>query len=289
MTNANSTIVYLHLPKTGGSSIRLGIESCLDAHGGEVIHGHTLPPSQRSFHNKKGKDFERVKFAWAHWPFSYYRKYSGAENDFVYMTCLRDPIQRVISFYQEFKYREKPFANPDHRAHFIYKYFNKYSLKDALNFDLLASLPNPQGQQIFRLFDNTQTRVIANTDGVFTGDPRMILGINVPKPMKDCFLYPSATNIATDYLLKYFSWIGISEHINQEFNTMSKRFGLSCRRLKTDVQYHNVSPVKETDIDKETIQKIKDWNSYDMSLFQWCIKHREHINTRPVRYVPKEF
>jgi len=136
--NGNELLIFLHIPKTGGTTLTKVIEQ----------------QYQNNFHYEKGDlsklkmDLERAETILGHLPFGAHRYVS---KKCTYITMLREPVEHVTSW---FYYRYKS------------PYFDPYdgSFEDYLNDD------------IFNLtYSNLQTRFICGDDPPSFEKAKMIL------------------------------------------------------------------------------------------------------------------
>lgn len=278
------TTVFVHMPKGGGSSLRLGIECNFKLENREIVHGHDSPPSQKAFQDLNEEQLKNVKFAWGHWPFGYYTRNIGKINDTVWITGIREPVDRLLSEYSQFK--EADYYVPGWYA-FWYHLFNKYPLKEVLDLNFMKSLDNLEGQQLYRRMSNTQVRMLSNRDNIIMDNAGKSEDGNWA-PLEDYILDESHLELAKENLEKYFSWVGLTHLTNKEYNTMSTRFGWTDRR-DSDIRHNQTQTrIFEKDCDQETIDKIREWNSLDLQLYDWILNNREKINTRPIRYISSD-
>jgi len=278
-----STVVFVHMPKGGGNSQRFGIESGFDLSTRCVVGGHHSPPDPHGWQDLSPDQLKAVQFAWAHWPFGFYVKQIAKESDTVWITDVRDPVDRALSEYHDFKSRPE-YAIPGW-YHFWSQIFNKYEFKHVLDKAFIKGLPEEQAQQMYRRLNNTQTRMISGVDEIMPDS----LGLNPNGsviPLENYILSDDHCQLAIQNLDKYFSWVGFTHRINADFNTMSTHLGFSAR-MDGEGIIHNptVSRLYESDYDAETIELIREWNKYDCEIYEWVKQNRDSVNTRPITNV----
>ena len=130
----HSTLIFLHIPKTGGMSVTKILESCFDP--------DTYPPHIANFQAlKQVNDLFSKRLITGHYA---YQDIISLDfpHDVYYMTWLRDPVERVVSHFYYLKTHE------DHAHHSQVTAYN--TIDEFLRDDAM------------RLFyDNLQTRFLA--------------------------------------------------------------------------------------------------------------------------------
>jgi len=137
MPNRNETLIFLHVPKTGGTTLYKILAQhysraqtlTFDGRPSEIERFKTLPPARRG----------RYRLIKGHLHFGLHRFIPGAST---YITFLRHPVERVLSFYHHAR------SKPDHYL---------YSVLATERLDLETRLAQEVTLELF----NEQTRLLA--------------------------------------------------------------------------------------------------------------------------------
>jgi hypothetical protein len=134
MSETNETLLFLHIPKTGGSTVYKILErqyswaERLRLESPEIARFKTLSAAERG----------RYRLIHGHLYFGFHRFIQGAST---YITFLRHPVERVLSFYYYAR------STPDHYLHS--QLANKrLDLKTAIAGELTPELRNGQIRQL---------------------------------------------------------------------------------------------------------------------------------------------
>jgi hypothetical protein len=134
MPERNETLLFLHIPKTAGSTMYKVLErqysraKTLRLESSQIDRFKTLPAAQRG----------RYRVIEGHLYFGFHRYIPGAST---YITFLRRPVERVLSFYYYAR------STPDH---YLYSQLvsERLDLKTALARELTPELCNGQTRQL---------------------------------------------------------------------------------------------------------------------------------------------
>jgi Sulfotransferase family len=134
MPDRNETVLFLHIPKTAGSTMYKVLErqysraETLRLESSKIAQFKTLPAAQRG----------RYRLIEGHLYFGFHRHIPRAST---YITFLRQPVERVLSFYYYAR------STPDH---YLYSQLvsERLDLKTALARELTSELCNGQTRQL---------------------------------------------------------------------------------------------------------------------------------------------
>jgi hypothetical protein len=134
MSETNETLLFLHIPKAGGSTVYKILErqysraQILRLESSQIAQFKTLPAAQRG----------RYRLIEGHLYFGFHRYIPGAST---YFTFLRRPVERVLSFYYYAR------STPDH---YLYSQLahERLDLKTAIAGELTPELRNGQIRQL---------------------------------------------------------------------------------------------------------------------------------------------
>ena len=184
------------------------------------------------------------------------------------VTVIRDPIERIISQYFYLR-MDKNRENPMHNI------CNEISLEDIYRKDTLSKkVTVEQRSTINNFFFNYQTRVFSETKICLYKQDNQTNLINIDNIQ---------LNVAKINLLDLFSYIGIQNTIDSDWEFFCERF-----KIKYPDPYFfkkenrpSVTDYTGRNIDQETIDLIRENNKYDIELYNWIIKEgRNIINSR---------
>lgn len=233
------TVIFLHLPKSGGTTIntiikrqhrendilpirddpRKRIQDCIDEF-------KVLPVAEK----------ERIKVLMGHMGFGLH---NFLPRPSVYITLLRDPVERVISHYY-FVLRR-----PDHYLHQTVT-SRKMSLEDYIRSRISTEL------------DNGQMRNLSATNG----DSHFSI------PFGHC--NAEMLEIAKKNLREYFIGVGLAESFDQSLLLFKKLLNWNnIFYFKRNVTKNR--PLK-TDFSEEALNLIKKQNELDLELYQYAAK-----------------
>ena len=146
-------IIFLHIPKTAGSNIRLALEEqlslddyCLDYSDPIMSKPKAVRWIQALYHSRKTRLIDK-KIVCGHFLAAKYCRNNLHESvkrdrDF-YVTFLREPLQRAVSHY----YYWQRYPTPHHK---LWKKYNKQGW-DMEKFLLSSEMTNYQSQFLWRL------------------------------------------------------------------------------------------------------------------------------------------
>ena len=159
-------LVYLHIPKSGGTSQRLAF---YDVYGEEKVfwHGINSAPRENHYGSPQFQDFTVVG---GHQPLSYYPD----DQKPLYLSVVREPISRAISLYSY--YCKPAFAEP----HFVEprkNVFNTWQKRGMDSDSLLNSLQNCP--EFLREVQNYQCRYLSRYEYTFDGVLKTIDEIDI--------------------------------------------------------------------------------------------------------------
>ena len=227
-------LIYPHIPKTAGTTMQSILEQNYNS-GFYRVHS-------RGDHQTWLREPRSVRNATTclqgHFTYGIHKYIT---RPYQYITFLRDPIERIISFY---------YYVQDKSNHRLSKLFNKTELATIIR------------KRWYAATNNDMTRFIAG---------RKDIGVN-PYPVKRMF--PDDLVLAKKHL-NQFAAIGFVETFNKDLQTFAVQFGWKNIQYKSEL-VHPSRPTK-SDLSPGVIELIKKHNKQDLELYDYA---RELVGKR---------
>jgi hypothetical protein len=232
-------LVYLHIPKTAGSSVRDLFQKKYWKRHVLFVDGYS--PDSFIAEHVVGKNLHKKKLIFGHFDIGISKH---LESDVQFMTILRDPIERVISHYY-YVLRMK--------GHYLHKYVidNNLSLKEYVEQGLTNEL------------NNGQVRILMGAGG-YHKDAFSLHEVEYGK-CEDWMLEMALKNIEEKFI-----FVGFQEEMEKSMKILGKK--LKWRRI---IQLHRENRTENRpmvdDLDEETIKVIRKFNALDIQLYEVLI------------------
>jgi hypothetical protein len=216
--------LFLHIPKTAGVSLRETVRRAYP--GGRCIFVYSHEPEQLE---AVRKNVQRAEAVYGHFYFGFH-EFLGVEAR--YVTMLRDPIDRVVSF---FRHQARHDDNEYHRL-----------IADGMT--LLDLLRSEQCHQV----NNHMVRILSgHPDSAITGD----VGL----------LHRAEANLEA-----HFDAVGITERVEESVELIGRRLGWRKRsrvaHLNVDPERRSFS------LDAETRAEVQRYNALDIELYDEAVR-----------------
>lgn len=255
-SNANSNnlwtpelIIFTHIPKTAGTSLKQILNKNYDPKNIFLLYGDNplkksiklliddLNVTLQNEDNKKSKNEKKIKVIGGHLGFGIHELI--IPRYFTYITLLRNPIERVISYYSHVK-----------------RYFNNQLGDKARSMTLKEFV---EGQVSIEV-DNWQTRYLSGL-----GWQRFMLGTGSNIGYGQCseeMLKQAKSNLRRYYIF------GIQEEFESSLLLFSQILGWKfATNLEVNV---NTKKTRKEDLDQLTINAIVKHNQLDMDLYLYA-------------------
>lgn len=247
MSSDSSKVIYFHIPKTGGTTLRSIIKRQYNKE--EVfevkVHPHLIGSIKKFIDLTSRKNLSCVV---GHIPYGVSRYLDG---DYKRITIVRSPIKRVISYY----------------------YFSKTT--DSIE-NYGVSLREFVGEGYNPEVENGMTKQLSGKfSHMIAGNKRRRYNMTCSK---DDFRR-AKKNINT------FDFVGFTSEFDKSLIAMSYRYGWSNISYARGNTNKSRPSIKE--IDEKTISLIRDRNKYDIKLYKYAkenLRNSYRINT-PDMYI----
>ena len=229
MAKASKTLIFLHIPKTGGTTFQKILERNYARHETLTFDGSRHRTEIESFAKLPERQRAQYRLIKGHLHFGFHRFVEGESS---YVTFLREPIARALSFYSYAR------SHSDHYLHQMIK-------EERLGFeDLLEHGTTPE-------FFNHQTRMIAG-------------GLSSPNCPLDC----NALERAKQNLRANFCFVGLTEEFDASLLLLSRMFDWGMPfYLKKNVSHEKTRP---EGVDAKIRALLRDANSLDLALYEFA-------------------
>lgn len=225
-------IVFIHIPKTAGSSFAGTLYKNYKGGALYEIPGEQLH-DREALQNSLNERLENLQAVTGHSSF-YLRIDQLLKRECCYVTILREPVDRLVSLYYYLR-----------------------SISDA----------NPIGKQIVErnmsLVDFAQSRFDLTTDNPML---RMLTGSDT-----NSITWGACTQemleSAKNNLLHHFDFVGFTDEYSEFLPFVSKQFGWNTEEEKLNI---NADRKSLQEVDPETIKLIEELNSFDVELYRYA-------------------
>ena len=221
------TLIFVHIPKTAGTTfariLRLNYFLWRKDRVYWKDYQMTKPIDQMS-----QKECNKLDVIHGHLSFGIHEY---LDKPFHYVTFLRDPVKRVISFYNHIL---------SHPNHYLYEEVavSGMSISDFIDSGLTQEL------------DNLQVRMLQ-------GDEHAI-------PYGE--VNASHLSLAKDNIERYFPVVGLTEYFDESIYLIRKHLW----KLIPYYVISNRNTLNNQDVAIEIKQKIREQNRYDIELYEWA-------------------
>ena len=231
MKSRNQTLIFLHIPKTAGTTLSHILDRCYPKN---QIFNFKDPIDRDAIENFKRfaeEKREAYRLIKGHFSFGFHRHLPG---DSTYLTFLREPIARTLSFYYYAR------SHPDHYL---------YPLLENGGVELRTLLRKRTA--VTHEFFNLQTCMIAGDEWE-----------DIERPADREAVERAKQNLGSRFRL------GLTEKFDASLRLLSKRFGWKIGSYRK----RNVTrkkPSIET-VDSETHELLSEANALDIELYQFA-------------------
>lgn len=233
MAHQSDKIIFLHIHKTAGTSLRTALRNRL---GDNFLPWY---PGNKSAEQARSELREHFQLIYGHLEFGAHEAL-GIEPR--YATILREPVSRVISYYNYIKEQR-----PDHPYH--------DALQKGMSLGEFVSSPD------VLYVRNHMVRVISG----FQRDPEADLEVDF-----------EVWRQARANLIQHFVYIGVVETLARDINGLARLCGLRRIPLK-QINVGSYDRTKPTAADIEAVRKH---NAYDLRLYRLITRVRERVSLR---------
>lgn len=221
------TLIFLHIPKTAGSTLHKIIGRQYKPKSIFSINGERAQESIAEFKNLSESQRSEIQVLKGHMRFGLHEYLPQSSS---YITVLRDPVDRVISHYYYV------LRKPNHYLH------NQITSKNMSLKDYVSS-------GITKELDNSQTRLISST------------AANIPYGECSAEVLESAKK----NIQENFAVVGLADEFDKTLILLKRAFKWKTPfYIKANITKNR--PLKE-DISKETLNAIEKYNELDIELF----------------------
>jgi len=221
-------LVFLHIPKTAGTSLRILLRRQLDNNGLVTLDPPWSPDHKAAITER----LPRMQALLGHLYFGIDEQLGFHAR---YATFLRDPVARVVSFW---KHQQ---THPNSRFHAQAK--SGMSLREFVD--------STQTIQT----NNHMTRILVGTREAGLLDDS-----------KSCIRDERYLRIALDNVRQRFCFIGFMEHFNESVRTLFEV--MDWPAVKVPAGRHNVLGSDAATLDEATRKTIQEHNALDLALYQ---------------------
>jgi hypothetical protein len=224
-------LIYPHIPKTAGTTMMSILKQNYNSGFYRVMNQGNYRDWLREPRNVR----EATTCLQGHFTYGVHKHISGP---YQYMTFLRDPVERVISFYYYVR---------DKNSHKLSRIFNETSLATIIKNCWYAAT------------SNDMTRFIVGRNDI---------GIN--RPVGE--MSPGDLVLAKKHL-RGFAAIGFVETFDKDLQTFAMKFGWTNIEYESELVHHT-RPHK-VDLSPATIALIEKHNKQDLELYAYARKLTE--------------
>ncbi len=223
-TKSTETVIFLHIHKTAGTTLHHIIDRQYPPEQDFFIRTTNDYQKFLTFDTEQRAQYRLIR---GHMDFGIHEL---LPNSAVYFTVLRDPIERVISYY--FHIKNTP-------QHYCYELANRWDLQTFLE------------QGVDKLMANAQTRMWAN------GRPDLGFGECTPDVLED----------AKRNLQQYCAVVGLAEYFDETLLLLKDHF--SWRNVFYVRKNVSVNRLRQHDLPQETLAVLKKFNQLDVAFYQF--------------------
>ena len=246
--NKEKPLIFLHIPKAGGTTLNRIISRQYKNNTIFEIGARAYENFQK-FDQLSNVKRDKIRYLHGHVPFGLFDKSLPVPPN--YITMLRDPVDRIVSFYYHI------LSRPDNSLYDEITSKN-LSLGDFVSSDLSLH------------FANGQTRFISGVEDV---NP-----ISGNKPITEDIL-----NIAKKNLTEQFTAVGITERFDESLILFQNILG--WKNVYYTKQYVSKKRIPKEAVPEETIAIIEKYNRYDIELYGFTMKmFEELISKQPLSF-----
>ncbi|MEZ4510948.1 MAG: sulfotransferase family 2 domain-containing protein [Chloroflexota bacterium] len=239
-------LIFLHIPKSAGTTLNFILESHFSREESYSVSKSNYYPggSIDGFKAMSPERHAKIRWLTGHMGYGYHDYLSGPS---VYVTLLRDPVERLISnYYFERHLRESPIHEMIRSG--------KMDLREYVYYYYAIEM------------DNLQTRMIAGNwekrgDGPCT---------------------PEMLEQAKQNLQDHFAVVGVARRFDEFYFLLRHYFG--WRYVPYVTRNKTKSRPRREEVPTADRQMIKEYNRYDIELFKFA---KEMFETQLAAYSPK--
>ena len=231
MNSGDPAVIFLHIPKTGGTTLQHILQRCYppnqictfkDANRQNQIDNF------KALATGKRKAYQLIQ---GHLHFGFHRHLPG---DSIYITLLREPIARTLSFY---------YYARSHSDHYLYSSLTN----DHVDLRTLLREHTATTHELF----NLQTSMIAGDEWN-----------DSERPADRVALQRAKENLKNRFV------VGLTEEFDASLRLMSQRFGWNVKSY-TKKNVTRRKPRNDT-LDAETLALLREANALDIELYQFA-------------------
>jgi len=229
---SDRSIIFLHIPKTAGTSLQKAIELFYERDEYFCIYDDEERPGMAAFQKLTDAKKRDVKIFMGHF---YFGLHENIPQPCTYFTILRNPIDRVISLHGHIK--SLPCTSSDQKFKNKWEAARKMSLEEFVASDILPIMHN---QQVILLSNLVSKKGEATAESL---------------------------EKAKSNLKEHFSVIGLTERLDETVILLKRVLGMRMRFIISQ----NIAKEKRSirELPEKTINLIKEKNKLDIALYDF--------------------
>ncbi|HVI81399.1 MAG TPA: sulfotransferase family 2 domain-containing protein [Chthoniobacterales bacterium] len=232
MKSGGETVIFLHVPKTAGTTLHHILERCYPRNQICSFKDPNYRSELENFQKLSTETREAYRLIKGHLSFGFHRHLPGRST---YITFLREPVARALSFYHYAR---------SHPEHYLYPLLGD----DHVDLKILLRQRTPTTHELF----NLQTSMVAGDEW---DDPE--------RPADRAALERAKQNLRS-----HFDVVGLTEEFDTSLRLLRRRFGWKVRFYTRK----NVTRRKDQidNLDPETHSLLREANALDIELYQFA-------------------